>query len=59
MNFKRLKITSIRFLLILVALPTMISAQKKPNVIFVFTDDQRFNDLGCMRTLREFQPTTC
>ena len=43
-----LKMNSISLLLILFALPTISSAQKKPNVIVVITDDQGFNDLGCM-----------
>ena len=47
-NFKMLKINFISLLLILFALPTISSAQKKPNVIVVITDDQGFNDLSCM-----------
>jgi arylsulfatase A-like enzyme len=43
-----LKINTISLLLILFSLPTISSAQKKPNVIVVITDDQGFNDLGCM-----------
>ncbi|WP_299668857.1 arylsulfatase [uncultured Polaribacter sp.] len=48
MNLKIFKNSTIVLLLILFALPTILSAQKKPNIIVVITDDQGFNDLSCM-----------
>lgn len=43
-----IKIKTIGLLLGLFALTIISSAQKKPNVIVVITDDQGFNDLGSM-----------
>lgn len=48
MNLKYFKISIINILWVLVAFPTLLVAQKKPNVIMVITDDQGFNDLGSM-----------
>lgn len=43
-----LKFKTISLLLILFTLSIIASAQKKPNVIVVITDDQGFNDIGSM-----------